>query len=428
MAFCPNCGTPNTDQAEKCVACGFEFAPKQKAKFKGTVMMSGIKVPGQAPEAGSPSAPPTPNAAPEQAANAPSSAPPEAERSARFQKTMVGHAKVAPPASAPETASSARPSARGRAATMFGYGPAPTETGETEARAEEPNAETTPHDADEASASQRAAAVTSSTNERPAGATGLSFGSPPSSANRLPGDTSAVGAAPSFGSVPSGRPGDASAASGPTGGGFGGPSFAGPSSGASFGTGTVGGRPAGFRQPGAIDSRFPSASANKPSPGKAVAIGCGLALFLFCSVTGLLWAKFGHKLGELLGAGSDASADAAAWQASISQSLVQVAALCQTSCEQASVFFHPNVPAATLTEAKSLTEARIQKLSDPQSSKAQMLDATDDEELATKLGLDPQQCARVVAGAAKVVSCSVPETDGRPSVLRIVHLSGLSSL
>ncbi len=36
MAFCPNCGTPNTDQAEKCVSCSFDLAPKaQKAKFKG---------------------------------------------------------------------------------------------------------------------------------------------------------------------------------------------------------------------------------------------------------------------------------------------------------------------------------------------------------------------------------------------------------
>src|SRR5690349_9058947 len=34
MAFCPNCGTPNTDQAAKCVSCAFELAPAQKAKFK----------------------------------------------------------------------------------------------------------------------------------------------------------------------------------------------------------------------------------------------------------------------------------------------------------------------------------------------------------------------------------------------------------
>src|SRR5687768_3522241 len=78
MAFCPNCGTPNTDQAEKCVSCSFDLAPKQKAKFKGTIMMQGVQLPGAAPTpsaatatAAAPTAPPAPAPTPGPTAQAP---------------------------------------------------------------------------------------------------------------------------------------------------------------------------------------------------------------------------------------------------------------------------------------------------------------------------------------------------------------------
>jgi hypothetical protein len=358
MAFCPNCGTPNTDQAEKCVSCGFELATKQKNKFKGTMMMSGIKVPGQ-PQPNQPAASPPPAAGtPSNVAPAPappSEAPPPAgDRNMAFQKTMLGHAAVVPPTARPRPEpSGATPSDFEHAPTIQGSGPA------------------------------------------------LSGGVKEAAGHGQP-SVQAQSAVPA---------GSRSAASG----------FSANASSSS--TGDFGGRAS---TGDAIDSSFPG-GVSKPNPGKILAIGCAALLVLFCVVSGILWATLGAKLKSMM-SGGDTGAEAAAWQASIAQSLAQVAALCQNDCQQASVFFHPNSQAALLDEGKALTEARIQKLSDPESSKAEMLDGTEDDDIATKLGLDPQQCARVIAGAAKVVSCSVPEPGGKPSVLRIVHLSGVKSL
>ena len=368
MAFCPNCGTPNTDQAEKCVSCGFELAPKQKAKFKGTIMMSGIKVPGQpdpaepggAADAAPPAASPPTTTAPQASAPSAPSQPPE--RNVAFQKTMMGHAGMVPPKAPPAAPAPGGSSDFAHAATIQGPGPQSMQGG------------------------AKPAAQDARTNMGSGGGT-------PSSAT------------PSVTETGFNVRGQGSAS--PTGG---------------FGDGR------GRTSTGsAIDSSFPGATANKPNPGKALAIGCAALLVLFCVVTGVVWAAFGAKIKGLLG-GSDTGAEAAAWQASISQSLAQVSALCQNDCRQAGVFFHANGQASLLEQGMALTEPRIQKLSDPATSEAEMLDGTEDEEIAKGLGLDPQQCARVTAGAAKVVSCSVPEPGGKPSVLRIVHLSGIQSL
>src|SRR5690349_7091659 len=85
MAFCPNCGTPNTDQAQKCVSCSFELQPKQKAKFKGTMLMTGVQAP-QMPKG------PAPASAPAQAP-----APAPAAKNLGFEKTMMGGAVVGTP-------------------------------------------------------------------------------------------------------------------------------------------------------------------------------------------------------------------------------------------------------------------------------------------------------------------------------------------
>ena len=361
MAFCPNCGTSNTEQAENCVSCGFELAPKQKAKFKGTIMMSGVKVPGGAPGAApgsvgdesgpapsGPTAPPTAPTPSTPTPSSPSSQPPE--RNLAFQKTMVGHAGLVPP---PSPQAQPRPAARpagpqdlAHAPTMQGHGP---------------------------SVAQGATA-----------------------ASPMGGARAAERSAPSFSSG-----GTSTTAAG---------AFTAATSSAT------------------IDSTFPGASSRKPNPGKLLAIGCGAALLLACVISGLVWSMIGSKIKGAFSGGEDSGAEAAAWQQSIAQSLAQVATLCKSDCEQAGVFFHANVRTAFTDEAKALTDERIEKLSNPASSKAQMLNGTEDEEIATKLGLDPQQCARVVAGAGKVVSCSVPEPGGKPSVLRIVHLSGMKSL
>jgi hypothetical protein len=108
MAFCPNCGTPNTDQAEKCVSCAYDLAPKSKGKFKGTIMMSGV----QAPLAKPPAA--APQAAPQPAAEPPAAAP---NRNLAFEKTMLGGPAVVPPA--PAAAPAPTPAADlARAATV----------------------------------------------------------------------------------------------------------------------------------------------------------------------------------------------------------------------------------------------------------------------------------------------------------------------
>src|SRR5688572_31755766 len=93
MAFCPNCGTPNTDQAEKCVSCAFELAPKQKAKFKGTIMMQNVQLPAGGAKPAQPAAPtaappsPAPAPAPTPAATAPQSAT-GSGKNVGFEKTM----------------------------------------------------------------------------------------------------------------------------------------------------------------------------------------------------------------------------------------------------------------------------------------------------------------------------------------------------
>jgi hypothetical protein len=119
MAFCPNCGTPNTDQAEKCVSCGFELAPKQKAKFKGTIMMSGIQPPVARPPAGPAGQPPAQQPAAPQQPQAPQPAP---QRNMAFEKTMLGGPGLVVP---PPSATPSQPAANDLAQAPTVEGPAP---------------------------------------------------------------------------------------------------------------------------------------------------------------------------------------------------------------------------------------------------------------------------------------------------------------
>jgi len=118
MAFCPNCGTPNTDQAVKCVSCAFELAPAQKAKFKGTIMMGqAVQLPQQPPTANPQATPPASNSA------SPGAAPGQAgPRNMAFEKTMLGPVTGVPPLAAPTPAVDPHQDL-GRAATV--EGPAP---------------------------------------------------------------------------------------------------------------------------------------------------------------------------------------------------------------------------------------------------------------------------------------------------------------
>lgn len=104
MAFCPECGKSNVDQAAACDGCGKPLRSAGKAagpvRFKGTMIMTGGAVP-------KPAAAPAPVVAP------PAEAPPPATPAAHqpnlaFQATMMGP-MTAPGSSAPPPAAAAAP-------------------------------------------------------------------------------------------------------------------------------------------------------------------------------------------------------------------------------------------------------------------------------------------------------------------------------
>ena len=357
MAFCPNCGTPNTDQAEKCIACGFELAVKQKAKFKGTIMMTGVKAPGPPPEP-APASPAPSQPLPVTATDPGSTG---AVRSPSYAKTVLGHAPVAPPPA------DAEPRVPPPVAAPTSAAP------ERDAR----------RPADEASATMRGPGGRA-TFDDPVPALGSARDTPSPSVQRRF-DDSFQPARTSDADVPAYR--------------------------------------RSASDLGDAGSLAPSAR----GPSKIVLLGCAGALAVTCIVAGLLYYALAPKIKTLLGGGRDAEAQAAAWHAQLTQALTQVAELCKTDCQKADVFFHPNKQIALLPEAKGLNATRVQRLGDA-SAKAEMLDTTGDTAIASELTLDPQQCVRVVQGSAKVISCSVPDITGRTGVLRIVHLSGVSSL
>jgi hypothetical protein len=390
MAFCPNCGTPNTEQAERCVACGFELiVPKQKAKFKGTIMMSGIKAP-TAPQ----TEPTSKSGEPEPAPEAAPQALPALPRKANYQKTMMGQPPIALP-----------PKQEPAPAPHVDLGTMPTLQGQSPLHASaSSSAEPLP---------QPSLPPLASTNTR-------EFQPDLGLTNPLGGPARGAASTPTPSQPQRSMPAPAPQ---PTQGGF--ASYGGN---ASFGSGkssTLG--PSRVSMGGAYESTLPPAA--PPNPAKVIAVGCGVVLALFVVVGGALWFAFGDRIKALLGGeGEASSAEAAAWHASIGQSLAKVNELCAVDCAQAGVFFHPLKQAALLGEARALTPARVAKLSDPASASAVMLDHTDDSAVATQLGLDPQQCARVTAGGATAISCSVPDPTGKPSVLRIVQLSGVGTL
>jgi hypothetical protein len=395
MAFCPNCGTPNTDQAEKCVSCAFELAPKQKAKFKGTIMMSGVQAP-TAP--GAPAAAP-PGARPPQAAPAPApapvpSAPPAGAggKNLGFEKTMMGP-MAAPPVQPPP----AHSPAGGFAPTAPAFGQPPGGFGGGQP----------PQDF------SRAPTVEGHAPFASPGAQGQGGFQQPASP-----------AQPTFQQPPIAQ---ASAPAQPASGGFsGGTTAGGWSSGGGSGTGGFGGGGGGSNTGGfGGDSMAPPVP--KSNTGKILAIGCAAVLVLGCLVFGIMFFVVKDKFNEIVGAAQN-EGDALQWRQSLSQSLAQVASICQSNCQGAAVYFHPQALDA-LGEAKQLTNERLAKLMIPGQSEARMLNATDDAGIAQRLNLDPSQCVRIAANTAKVVACSVPDADpSKPPSLRIVHLSGLGSL
>jgi hypothetical protein len=402
MAFCPNCGTPNTDQAEKCVSCAFELAPKQKAKFKGTIMMSGVQAPtapGAPPQAAPPGARP-PQAAPAPAPAPVPSAPPAGAGGTNlgFEKTMMGP-MAAPPVQPPP----AHSPAGGFAPTAPAFGQPPGGFGGQPPAQDFSRAPTVEGHAPFANPPQAQGGF----QQPPSSGVPGSFGATPGAAFQQPPVAQASApAAPAQGGFSGGTTagGWGSSGGGSSTGGFGG----------GGGTGGFGG-----------DSMAPPKP--KSSTGKILAIGCAAVLVLGCLVFGVMFFVVKDKFNEIVGAAQN-EGDALQWRQSLSQSLAQVASICQTNCAAAAVYFHPQAQDA-LGEAKNLTNERLAKLMIPGQSEARMLNATDDAGIAQRLNLDPTQCVRITANTAKVVACSVPDANpANPPSLRIVHLSGLSSL
>jgi hypothetical protein len=386
MAFCPNCGTPNTDQAEKCVSCAFELAPKQKAKFKGTIMMSGV----QAPAA--PAAPPgarPPQAAPP--ATAPAPAPVQAGAGGKnlgFEKTMMGP-MAAPPIQPPP----AHSPPGGFAPTAPAFGQPPGGFGAPNLQGGAPPAPAVPDFA-------RAPTVEGH----------APFANPTAQGGfQQP-------AQPAFQQPPLAQMSAPAAPAQPMGGGFGGGSTTG-----GFGGGG-GSNTGGFGG----DSMAPPKP--KMSTGKILAIGCAAVLVLGCLLFGVGFFVVKDKFNAIIDGAKKEGPETLEWRNSLSQSLAQVASICQSNCAAAAVYFHPQA-ADALGEAKKLTNERVAKLMIPGQSEARMLNSTDDAAIAQRLGLDAAQCVRIAANTAKVVACSVPDPDpAKAPSLRIVHLSGLDSL
>ena len=379
MAFCPNCGTPNTDQAEKCVSCSFELAPKQKAKFKGTIMMSGV----QAPVA--PGAPPAaPPAAAPQAAPQPAPQPTTAGMGGKnlgFEKTMMGPMAAPIPPGGPMAG-----------APMQGNPPAPLNSPQDLARA--------------------------ATLEGPSPFPAQPLTPPPGFSQ--PGQPAAQMSAPTAPAQPMG--GGFGGGGSNTGGFGGGGSNTGGFGGGGSNTGGFGG---GSSTAGFGGQSIPPA-VPKSNTGKYLAIGCAVVALLACVIGGIMFFVVKDKVGKVMDAAKN-EGEALQWRGSMAQSLAQVAELCKADCNSAAVYFHPQVQAALAAEAKQLTPERLTKIIDPTQSEARMLNATEDASIAQNLSLDPAQCVRIVAGSAKIVGCSVPDAAGNAS-LRIVHLSGIGSL
>ncbi len=371
MAFCPNCGTPNTDQAEKCVSCSFELAPKQKAKFKGTIMMSGVQAPTGQPGAAPPAAAPPPAARPpgpvvfSPGSNAPVAAKPAGApvRSLAFEKTMMGPMAVPPGTGMSHTPTpgvpiAAPPADLGRAATVEQQAPS----------------------FQQPAAYQQPAAAPQPAFQQPA-----SFQQP-------------VAPAPSL-QQPAAR-------SAPAGGGYSGSSDTG-----DFGSARSSG--GGFHS----ESDLPQLPKN--NTGKTIGIVFAVLIVVACAVLGVTMMMKDKQQSE---------GPTLEWRTRVAQALENVIEICKTDCQGAAIYFHPQLKAELTGQAKGLTQAGLAKLVDPAQSEAQMLDGTDDSSLATRLSLDPQQCVRITSGSAKIVGCSVPEPGGTTSSMRIIVLDGVASL
>jgi hypothetical protein len=398
--YCPSCGKPNTDQAEKCASCGADLGKAKPAgakKFKGTMMMGatgpkpptpGSPVPGPGGGAGSPGAPSPGPASPAQgppapaATGTPAGAPDagsEAEapkKNLAFQATMLGGAGPVPPAGPGAPAPGGQPRIPG---------PPPPAAG--------PPGSTPPPEA---------GAVT------PAPASpGGGFGAPPETAAEGP----APGAAGGFGAGAGGAPG-VGAADAPQ-----------PGWGAQAGAEAPAAPGGGW---GGVPAATPGAGTGGLGANKkliiGVAAGClGLMLLVCIAGVALMIFQVGEYKSQSEEAASSFAAEASRVSLGFTLSGIQMG--CQGGGPQGvASFFHPGAFSQLGDQVCNIDARAIDVFSDSDQSTAQVLSQSAMADRASSLGLDPDTCFLYEADGARIVGCALE--DG----FKVVHMENLGSL
>jgi hypothetical protein len=373
--YCPSCGKPNTDQAEKCVSCGAELgqakAPGPK-KFKGTMMMG---APGAAPpKPGAPASPPKPATPAPGGAGAPAGSD---KKNLAFQATMMGSGMTPPPG---PPGAGAPPGDQPRIP-----GPPPPSAG--------------PPSAGPPSPAQPEAADAAPPATAPAGPA-----SPPEPAAAGP------VAGGGFGAGAPGTPDTAAAP--PAAGGWGAPPAAAP---------PAGGTPGWGGAPTAPGTAPAGGLGNNKKLIIGVAAGCLLLVVLAC-VAGIVGIFAFRNAAEQAGSAATSFA-AEASRVSLGFTLNGVKMSCEAGgAEAAASFFHPKAFAQLSDQACTVSDRAIDVLANAEQSSAQVLAHTGMADRATSLGLDPDACFLYQADGAQVVGCALE--DG----FKIVHMDNLGSL
>ncbi|MCB9628338.1 MAG: zinc ribbon domain-containing protein [Sandaracinaceae bacterium] len=430
--YCPSCGKPNTDEASNCISCGTELAKKKAARFKGTMMMSG---PGALPGAPASSAPPaaSPSAPPPVA---PGASQPPPKKDLAFQKTMLGPMTaptgMAPPAGAPAAPAFGAPPAQAQP-PQGGFGAPPPSGGGGGFGAPPPSGGGGGFGAPPPSGGGGGFGAP------PPSGGGGGFGAPPPS-----GGGGGFGAPPpssdgggGFGAPPPSGGGGGFGAPPPSGGGFGAPPPSG--GGGGFGAPPPSGGGGGFGAPAPVSGfgatlpessgggggfgasapagggfgdapasggfgGAPAAPAEEKPKSKMPLIlgGCCLLILLgSCGVGGFLWWKANQALDEVTGGdGVIGSMNRLA----ISAHFQSITSTCgfDPSGAGASGSFHPNVFANYQSIACQLPATAATVAGD--GARSQITQSDDGR--AAALGLDPNTCSTLTAGAGKAVLCN----------------------
>jgi hypothetical protein len=408
--YCPSCGKPNTDQADKCASCGKELTkPKPAApKFKGTMMMGapGLKPPGA----------PAPGASP------PAASPPAASPGPAAPSAPQGFDTATPPAGTPAmpgaggAAGAGAPAKKNLAfqATMLGPMSAPIPPpgggapgqpripGPPPPAAGPPGGSSSAPAAPEPSASPASPAPAggfTAPSAEPAAPASSGWGSPSgggSAGSDAPATSSGWGSSASASSAASGAP----AASG-----WGGaPASAPPAEGG------WGGAPAA---PGALGGL----AANKKLL-LGVAAGCLALVMLACVATAVGLFVLRSKTEQ---AATRFTAESTRVPLIFTLSGLQMS--CASGGPKATAsFFHPKALAELGDQVCKIDERAIDVFGDASQSTARVLQGTPLATKATSLGLDADSCFLYEAGDSQIAGCILD--DG----FKIIHMENVASL